>query len=119
MDPNDPLGRRKEKNRVNSYDDGDIPGMPPTQPSETKGRDDKRALARTAGGPFGRLLGLEDTAAYLGISSWTVRELEWAGVLPRVRIPLPNGKELRKILFDRQDLDRLVEAWKDRSWQRN
>ncbi len=98
---------------------GDIPGMPPTQPSETNGRDDRRALARRAGGPWGRLLGLDDAAHYLGVSTWTVRELEWAGVLPRVRIPLGNWKELRKLLFDREDLDRLVEAWKDRAWRRN
>ena len=43
-----------------------------------------------------RLLNLEDTAAYLSVSQWTVRELEWAGVLPRVRVPLP-GEELRKL----------------------
>jgi len=104
---------------VSSDTGGDIPGMPPTQPSENNARDDKRALARPAGGPWGRLLGLDDAAHYLGVSTWTVRELEWAGVLPRVRIPLGNGKELRKILFDRQDLDRLVEAWKDRAWRRN
>jgi hypothetical protein len=60
-----------------------------------------------------RLLDLDGTAAYLGVSPWTVRDLEAAGVLPRVRVPLPNGGELRKLLFDRSDLDRLVEAWKD------
>ncbi len=60
-----------------------------------------------------RLLSLEATAAYLGISPWTVRDLEAAGVLPRVRIPLPNNGELRKLLFDREDLDRLIEAWKE------
>jgi hypothetical protein len=35
-----------------------------------------------------------------------VRDLEFAGVLQRVRIPLPDGRELRKLLFDREDLDR-------------
>jgi len=49
-------------------------------------------------------------AAYLGVSSWTVRDLETVGVLARVRIPLPGGGELRKLLFDRSDLDRLVES---------
>jgi len=44
--------------------------------------------------------------------SWTIRDLEAAGVLRRVRIPLPNRGELRKLLFDRADLDRLVDAWK-------
>jgi hypothetical protein len=60
-----------------------------------------------------RLLNLEDTAAYLSVSQWTVRELEWAGVLSRVRVPLPGGKELRKLLFDKVDLDRLIGIWKD------
>lgn len=60
-----------------------------------------------------RLLDLEATAAYLGVSPWTIRDLEAAGSLRRVRIPLENGGELRKLLFDREDLDRLVDAWKD------
>ncbi len=71
------------------------------------------ALAVTAIAP--RLLGLEATAAYLGVSPWSVRDLEAAGVLPRVRIPLPNNGELRKLLFDREDLDRLIEKWKEKS----
>jgi len=73
------------------------------------------ALACQAIAPVSpRLLDLEATAAYLGVSPWTVRDMESAGTLARVRLPLPNGGELRKLLFDRQDLDRLVEAWKDR-----
>jgi len=60
-----------------------------------------------------RLLDLRATAAYLGVSEWTVRDLEWAGVLPRVRVPLPGGRELRKLLFDRHDLERLIEEWKE------
>jgi hypothetical protein len=50
-----------------------------------------------------RLLDLEATAAYLGVSPWTVRDLESQGILRRVRVPLPTG-ELRKLLFDRGDL---------------
>ena len=60
-----------------------------------------------------RRLDLHATAAYLGVSEWTVRDLEAAGLLQRVRVPLPNQGELRKLLFDRQDLDRCIEAWKD------
>jgi hypothetical protein len=60
-----------------------------------------------------RLLDLGATAAYLGVSGWTVRDLEAAGELRRVRIPVGPGRELRKLLFDRQDLDHLLEAWKD------
>jgi hypothetical protein len=60
-----------------------------------------------------RLLDLEAAARYLGVSPWTLRELEWKGVLRRVRVPLPDGGELRKLLFDRVDLDRLIDAWKE------
>src|SRR5262245_11007923 len=60
-----------------------------------------------------RLLDLSAAASYLSCSPWTIRDLEAGGVLPRVRVPLPNGGELRKLLFDREDLDRLIAAWKD------
>lgn len=60
-----------------------------------------------------RLLDLQGTAAYLGVSPWTVRDLEAGGILRRVRVPLPGNGELRKLLFDRADLDRLVETWKE------
>lgn len=60
-----------------------------------------------------RLLDLRATAAYLSVSEWTVRDLDAAGVLRRVHVPLANGGELRKLLFDRSDLDRLIEAWKE------
>ncbi len=60
-----------------------------------------------------RLLDLHGAAAYLGLSEWTVRDLEHGGILPRVRVPLANHGELRKILFDRVDLDRLIDAWKE------
>jgi hypothetical protein len=47
------------------------------------------------------------------MSPWTIRDLEAKGVLPRVRVPLPRGGELRKLLFDKADLDRLIGTWKD------
>jgi hypothetical protein len=36
-----------------------------------------------------------------------------AGRLPRVRLPLAGDGELRRILIDRADLDRLIEASKE------
>lgn len=60
-----------------------------------------------------RLFNLKAAATYLGMSPWTVRDLEAKGVLPRVRVPFPGGRELRKLLFDKADLDRLIDAWKD------
>ena len=60
-----------------------------------------------------RLLDAESAARYLGVSAWTVRDLEAGGHLPRVRLPLPGGKDLRKLLYDRADLDRLIDRAKD------
>lgn len=72
-------------------------------------------LAQQAKGPIApRLLDLDGTASYLSVSKWTIRDLEAADILPRVRVPLANNGELRKILFDRNDLDALIEKWKDR-----
>ncbi len=76
------------------------------------GGPNRGALAVTAIEP--RLLSLADAALYLGVSAWTVRDLEAAGILPRIRVPLPNNGELRRLLFDREDLDRLIEGWKER-----
>ena len=54
------------------------------------------------------------TDQYLAhLESMEFRDLEAAGTLPRVRVPLPNGGELRKLLFDKADLDTLIEHWKD------
>jgi hypothetical protein len=60
-----------------------------------------------------RLFNLDAAAIYLSLSPWTIRDLEAAGVLPRVRVPLPRGGELRKLLFDKADLDRLIGVWKE------
>ena len=62
--------------------------------------------------PQARLLDVEDAAAYLGISSWTLRDLHAAGRLPRVRLPLAGDRECRRLLFDVRDLDQLVELSK-------
>jgi excisionase family DNA binding protein len=50
-----------------------------------------------------RLLSLRQAAEYLGLSTWTVRGLIDTGALPRVQLPV------RKILIDREVLDRLIE----------
>ncbi len=104
------LHARRPVGRPRKY--GHVPGTPSAQGpenSEAKGR----ALPRFPVAPVPpRLFDLDDTAAYLGISPWTVRDLEAREILRRVRVPLPNG-ELRKLLFDREDLDHLVALWKD------
>lgn len=58
-----------------------------------------------------RLLDVEGAAAYLSVSTWTIRDLESAGELRRVRLPL-TGRDVRRLLFDRADLDRLVDRAK-------
>ncbi len=60
-----------------------------------------------------RLLDLPAAAAYLGVSVWTVRELVTTKKLVRVLLPSSNGGDLRKLLFDRIELDRLIEMSKD------
>jgi hypothetical protein len=57
-----------------------------------------------------RLLDLAGAAFYLSVSSWTVSDREAAGVLSRVRVPMANGGELRKLLFDREALGRFIET---------
>jgi|SRR5262245_4345780 len=59
-----------------------------------------------------RLLDLQAAAMYLGVSPWTIRDLEAKGTLRRVNIPVGTGRGLRKLLFDRQELDQLVDSWK-------
>lgn len=63
--------------------------------------------------PPARLLDLPAAARYLTLSTWTLRDLISSGTIRRVRIPLPNGGELRKVLLDREDLDALVSRWKE------
>ncbi len=78
------------------------------------------ALALQAVAPVApRLLDLPSAALYLTVNAWTLREMVNLGVLPRVRFALPNtkkrhGGEYRKLLFDKADLDQLIERSKER-----
>jgi hypothetical protein len=101
---------RRGPGRPRKADPGHVPG---TSQLDTRmnSRSERGALAPGTSAP--RLLDLRQTADYMGMSTWTVRDLEAAGVLARVRVPLPGGGELRKLLFDRTDLDRLIASWKD------
>lgn len=65
-------------------------------------------------GAAARLVDVDGAARYLGgISPWSVRDLHASGRLPRVRLPLGGDRELRRLLFDVRDLDRLVDASKE------
>jgi excisionase family DNA binding protein len=52
-----------------------------------------------------RLLGLEDAAAYLGVSTDTVLGMLERGVVHRVALP-----GVRRLLLDVRELDEVVEA---------
>jgi excisionase family DNA binding protein len=54
-----------------------------------------------------RLLGLKEAAAELGMSVWTLRDLVGSGSLRAVQ---PPG--VRRVLIDRKDIERAIEAWK-------
>jgi hypothetical protein len=80
----------------------------------TKSGENGGPLASLAIAPVApRLLNLHSAARYLGVSEWTIRDLETAGTLRRVRLPLPNGGEVRRLLFCKEDLDTLVDNSKD------
>jgi excisionase family DNA binding protein len=57
--------------------------------------------------PQGRLLSCEAAATYFNVTEQTIRRLIACGVLQPVRIPA-----LRRVLLDRNDLDRLIDASK-------
>jgi hypothetical protein len=81
----------------------------PNAPSRASSGDELRPLAIRTSGP--RLLSARETAAYLAIGYETVLLLVKSGTLRPVRLPL-GETALRKLLFDRVDLDRLVEVSK-------
>ena len=56
-----------------------------------------------------RLLGAKAAAAHLGVPYTTLRDWTLRGHLPVVRVP-----DCRRWWFDRRDLDRAIEAWKER-----
>jgi hypothetical protein len=61
-----------------------------------------------------RLLVIDDAAGYLGLCPNTVRGLVAAGLLVPVRLPSTRrpGEPSRRLLFAREDLDALIDAWK-------
>ena len=52
-----------------------------------------------------RLLGVRETAAYLGATIWFVRTIAWSKAIPTVTFG-------SRLLFDRADLDAFVERSK-------
>jgi hypothetical protein len=62
-----------------------------------------------------RLLDVHSAAAYMSVSQWTIRDLVAAGRLSRVRLPLDDARDVRRLLLDVRDLDQLIEAAKERA----
>ncbi len=58
-----------------------------------------------------RLLDVKGAALYLSVSAWTVRDFVAEGELQPVELPSRRrpGERLRRLLFDRADLDALIE----------
>ena len=94
-------------------ENGHSAGTATMQPRTKSGVSDGAQVQSTVVPVSPRLLDLHTAAAYLGVSEWTIRNLEASGTIPRIRIPLPHAGELRKLLFDRADLDHLIDGWKD------
>lgn len=108
-----PSARRPHPGRTRKAVSGHVPGTSDAGALDRSGRNGG-ALALLAGVPLPpRLLDVHGLAAYLSVPEATVYDLTARNVLRRVRVPLPDGSELRKLLFDREDIDRLVAAWKD------
>jgi len=92
---------------------GHSPGTGASKDRMNRGENGGAAVGITVAPITPRLLTLHGAAAYLGLSVWKVRELEAAKVLRRVRLPVGNGSELRKLLFDRVELDAVIEQSKE------
>jgi hypothetical protein len=77
------------------------------------------ALPPAESGLQPRLLDLQHAASYLGVSFWSVRDWCLAGYLPTVELPALRPRQgerpkktLRRVLVDREDLDRFIEQHK-------
>ena len=113
-----PRPRGRPRKAMNEPGNGHNPGTA-TAGSRVNSGGNRGALALQAVAPLApRLLDLAGAAAYMAVSPWTIRQWEAEGALPRVRISLPitnkrRGGECRKLLFDRADLDQLIERSKE------
>ena len=68
------------------------------------------ASPRPSAGPEPRLLSAQAAARYLGVPYTSLRDWALRGHVPIVRVP-----DCRRLWFDRCDLDRAVESWKERA----
>jgi hypothetical protein len=86
----------------------------PGRPRKAAG-DPVAQIAVNALGLPPRLLDVAGAASYLGgVSPWTIRDLIATGRLARVRLPLAGDREIRRVLLDVRDLDKLIDTSKER-----
>jgi hypothetical protein len=93
------------------------PGRPPLSDEEktkrAKQADERKARKATAlAAMTPRLMDLRTSERYSSLSTWTLRTLIENGTLRRVVVPMGPDRDVRRILLDRADLDRLIESWK-------
>ena len=102
--------------------DGHTPGTAqPQAPAEQGAQRCQQDLQSFAHG-WPRLLDAETAARYLSVSKWCLIELMNAGDITPIRIRRPRtaramktkpvGDVMRRRLFDRLDLDALVDRWR-------
>src|SRR5262249_38620238 len=108
-----PKLRGRPRRAVRVGENGHTSGTATQEMQASRGEKSSALVQITCAPVVPRLLDLHAAAAYLALSPFTIRELEAKGVMLRVRIPLPGHQEVRKLLFDRTDLDRLIESWKE------
>jgi excisionase family DNA binding protein len=88
--------------------------MRATTERERQTIDERPAVAggieRRSAAPGPRLLSAQTAAKYLGVPYTTLRDWALRGHLPVIRAP-----QSRRMWFDRKDLDRIVDQWKERA----
>jgi hypothetical protein len=85
------------------------PGRPRTRPE----RSPATVVKVSAVAPVSpRLLDRAGAARYCAVAADTIDRLIAAGTLRPVRLPNGQGGDLRRVLLDRADLDRLIDSMK-------
>jgi excisionase family DNA binding protein len=85
------------------------PGRPPLGDEEKSRRAEERRRRQAAALALvnPRLFDVPAAAKYMGVSRWTIMDLISNGTLPRVTVG-----DMRRLLIDRNDCDRLIESSK-------
>lgn len=111
-----PSARRPHPGRPRKHpENGHTPGTQAVQVVEQKGQEGRTLAWQACAPALPRLLNIDATAQYLDVSTWTIWTFLDNETRKPVRIPRENGKNVRKLVFDRLDLDALVTKWKEQA----